>query len=58
MQNRWLVSEMSGSYQRFDDVAVQAQMEMRNIKKKYRAELLSELMTMESAAIEILNRKD
>lgn len=56
MQRRWVVSEMSGHYVRLDDTAVAAQMDMRGVKKKHRAKLLDQLMVMESAALEILNK--
>lgn len=58
MQRRWVVSEMSGCYQRLDDQALQAQMQMRGIKNKHRAKLLDQLMVMESAALEVLNKPE
>lgn len=58
MQRRWQVSEMSGQYRRLDDGALLAQMELRGVKKKHRARLLDELMTMESAALEVLNKPE
>ena len=57
LQRRWLVSEMSGVYLRFDDQAILAQMTIRGIKKAQRDKLFMELMLMESAALEILNKK-
>lgn len=58
MQRRWVVSEMSGHYVRLDDAAIEAQMQMRGVKKQHRAQLLDELMTMESAALEVLNKPE
>lgn len=56
LQRRWVVSEMNGHYCRLDDQAILAQMDMRGIKKKHRAQLLDQLLVMESAALEILNK--
>lgn len=56
MQRRWVISDMSGQRIRFDDQAIEAQMRLRGIKKQHRARLLDELMTMESAALEVLNK--
>lgn len=56
MQRRWQVSE--GHYLRLDDAALLAQMELRGVKKKHRTRLLDELMTMESAALEVLNKAE
>lgn len=58
MQRRWLVSEMSGRYLRFDDQAIKSQMKLRGVKKKHRAALLDQLMVMESAALEVLNKPE
>lgn len=55
MQRRWVVSDL-GHRLRFDDQAIAAQMSMRGVKKKKRAELLDALMGMESAALEELNK--
>jgi len=55
LQNRWVTSEMSG-FVRLDDQAIAAQMEMRGVPKKKRARLLDDLMVMESAALEELNK--
>lgn len=55
MQRRWVIS-MGGGYQRLDDQALLAQMKLRGVKKKRRAVLLDQLMVMESAALEILNK--
>jgi len=49
---------MSGQYRRLDDQALLAQMELRSVKKKRRAELLDQLMVMESAALEVLNKPE
>jgi len=57
LQRRWLVSEMSGTYLRLDDQAILAQMTIRGLKKAQRDKLFMELMLMESAALEILNKK-
>lgn len=57
LQRRWVVSDMSGKFLRIDDHAVLAQMEMRSIKRNRRKTLLDELMLMESAALEILNKE-
>lgn len=57
LNRRWLISEMSGIYLRLDDQAIKVQMELRGIKKKRRVTLLNQLMTMESAALEELNKK-
>lgn len=56
LQRRWVMSEMSGQYLRLDDAALLAQMELRGVKKKHRAELLDQLMHMEAAALEVLNK--
>lgn len=58
MQRRWVVDGMSGQYRRLDDQALLAQMELRSVKKKRRAELLDQLMVMESAALEVLNKPE
>ena len=55
LQRRWVISENSGVRIRLDDQAIQAQMEMRRIKKKHRAKLLDALMIMETAALDELN---
>lgn len=56
MQRRWQTSD--GHYIRFDDQAIEAQMRMRGVKKEHRARLLDELMVMESAALEVLNKPE
>lgn len=58
LNRRWLIAEMSGSYLRLDDQAIKVQMELRGIKQKHRAKLLDQLMAMESAALEILNKAE
>lgn len=58
LNRRWLIAEMSGSYLRLDDQAIKVQMGLRGIKKKHRAKLLDQLMVMESAALEILNKTE
>lgn len=57
MQQRWVIAEMSGRHVRFDDQAIESQMKLRGVKKKHRAQLLDELMVMESAALEVLNKE-
>lgn len=56
LQRRWVISEMSGHFVRFDDQAIAAQMEMRGVKRKRRKTLLDALMVMESAALKELNK--
>lgn len=56
LQRRWIVDGMTGQYRRFDDQAMLAQMQLRGIRKKRRAALLDQLMIMESAALEELNK--
>lgn len=58
MERRWVIAEMSGRHVRFDDHALESQMKLRGIKKKHRAELLDQLMVMESAALEVLNKPE
>lgn len=58
LDRRWLVAEMSGSYLRLDDQAIKTQMELRGIKKKHRAKLLDQIMTMESAALTVMNKAE
>lgn len=54
LQRRWVYGAMGGIIS-FDDAAIQAQMNIRGIKKNKRIEILNGLMTMENAALEILN---
>ncbi len=49
---------MMGGMIRFDDVAIHAQMNIRGTKKNKRVEILDGLMTMENAALKILNESD
>lgn len=56
LQRRWVISETNGVYIRLDDQALAAQMEMRGVQKKKRARLLDDLMIMEAAALEELNK--
>ena len=58
MQRRWVVDGMSGHHQRLDEGALLAQMELRRVKKNHRAALLDQLMVMESAALEVLNKPE
>ncbi len=54
LQRRWVYGAMGGVI-RMDDAAILAQMNIRGIKKNKRIEILNGLMTMENAALEILN---
>lgn len=58
LQRRWVIAEMSGRHVRFDDQAIESQMKLRGVKKKHRAQLLDQLMVMESAALEVLNKPE
>lgn len=50
----WVYGAMGGILC-MDYAAIQAQMNIRGIKKQQRIEILDGLMTMENAALEILN---
>lgn len=56
LQRRWVTSEITGHFVRLDDQSIAAQMEMRGVPKKKRARLLDDLMIMETAALEELNK--
>ena len=58
LQRRWVISAMSGQRLRLDDQAIESQMKLRGTKKKHRARLLDQLMEMESAALEVLNKPE
>lgn len=57
LARRWVFNQFDGSRIRLDDVAVATQFAIFGLKKSKRKALLEDLLVMESAALEVLNKK-
>lgn len=56
MQRRWVV-DAAGCLARLDESALRAMMDMDGVRRRKRAQLLDELMVMESSVLEFLHEK-
>jgi hypothetical protein len=56
MERRWIFDPMYGKRVRLDDQAVAAQLKIYGVKKAKRKIIMDDLLAMETAALEVLNR--
>lgn len=57
LQRRWIFNAYTGHRVRLDDQVVMSRLKLAGIKKEKRQIIMDDLLAMESAALEILNRE-
>jgi len=57
MQRRWIFNAFTGHRVRLDDQAVMGQLKLYVAKKSKRQKIMDDLLAMEAAALEVLNRE-